>query len=402
MTLAEAHPRRLGQAEFVALMAMTAATIAFSIDAMLPALPQMGADLSPADPGRAQLVVLAFVIGTGVGTLFAGPLSDAVGRKPVMIGGAAIYSLAAAAATWLDTLDAVLVARVVQGIGASGPRVVAMAMIRDLYMGRGMARILSLTMTVFTLVPAVAPLIGAGIISLYGWQGVFWAFVAFSVATSLWLGLRQPETLPPARRRPLDLAKMRAAVGEVLRHAVVRRAMLIQTLIFGILFSTIASVQSIYATTFDAAETFPLWFGGVALVSGTVALLNASIVERLGMVPIIRVGVAIHLALSLLLLAGWAALPEPTRFPLYLLWQFASFALAGLAIGNLNAIAMAPMGHLAGMASSVISATATILGALWAYPAIALGDGTPVPQVAVAALMSAIAVWLSVRLTEAP
>ncbi|MBM2577534.1 MFS transporter [Jannaschia sp. Os4] len=382
-------------------MAMTAATIAFSIDAMLPALPRMGADLSPADPERAQLVVLAFVIGTGLGTFVAGPLSDAFGRKPVMIGGAVIYSLSAAAATWLDTLDGVLVARVVQGIGASGPRVVAMAMIRDLYMGRGMARILSLTMTVFTLVPAIAPLIGAGIIAVSGWQGVFWAFVVFSAATSLWLGLRQPETLPPTRRRPLDLAKMRAAVAEVLRHAVVRRAMLVQTLVFGILFSTIASVQSIYAATFDAAETFPLWFGGVALVSGSVALLNASIVERLGMVPIIRVGVCAHLLLSVALLAGWSALPEATRFPSYLVWQFASFALAGLAIGNLNAIAMAPMGHLAGMASSVISATATILGALWAYPAILLGDGTPVPQVAVGAVLSGVAVVLAARLREA-
>ncbi|MEL7184350.1 MAG: MFS transporter, partial [Pseudomonadota bacterium] len=244
-------PRHLPMAEFVALMAMLAATIAFSIDAMLPALPEIGAALSPEAPNAAQLVVVAFVLGMGIGTIFAGPLSDAFGRKPAMLGGALIYCTAALVCIWAPSLEVLLAARLIQGLGASGPRVVAMAMIRDLYQGRGMAKVLSFVMTVFSLAPAVAPLFGAWIIGAFGWRAVFWSFVAFSAISGTWLLLRQPETLPPDRRRPLNIGKLRLAGVEVLSHPNVRRAILIQTLIFGVLFSTIVSVQPIYDVTFD-------------------------------------------------------------------------------------------------------------------------------------------------------
>ncbi|MEM7491425.1 MAG: MFS transporter, partial [Pseudomonadota bacterium] len=162
-------------------MAMLSATIAFSIDSMLPALPEIGRALSPEAPNAAQLVIVAFVFGMGVGTLFAGPLSDALGRKAVMLGGAGLYCAAAIWAAFAPSLEALLLARVVQGLGASGPRVAAQAMIRDLYMGRGMAKVLSFVMMTFTLVPAIAPLMGAVIMAGFGWRGIFWAFVVFSI-----------------------------------------------------------------------------------------------------------------------------------------------------------------------------------------------------------------------------
>ena len=392
--------RALSQAEFVALMAMLAATIAFSIDAMLPALPAMGAELAPDDPDRAQFVVVAFVLGTGIGTLFAGPLSDAFGRKAVMLGGAAIFCASAAVATVLPTLEGVVAARVAQGIGASGPRVVAMAMTRDLYSGRPMARILSLIMVAFTVVPAIAPLMGAGLIAVAGWRGVFWAFVLFSLLSGAWLALRQPETLPPERRRPLDPAPIWAAAREVAGHPQVRRAIVMQTLIFGTLFSTIVSVQGVYDRTFDRAESFPLWFGGVAAVSAGASFLNAALVERMGMRAMLRGATWGYAALSLALLAAWGALPEGARFPAYLLWQVSSFALAGLCIGNLNTVALTPMGHIAGTAASVVSAAATVLAVGVALPTIWLFDGTPVPTFAVTGAAVLVAAWLSVGLEE--
>ncbi|MGB3691030.1 MAG: MFS transporter [Jannaschia helgolandensis] len=388
--------------EFVALMAMLSATIAFSIDAMLPALPEIGRELSPGAPNAAQLVIVAFVFGMGLGTLFAGPLSDALGRKWVMIGGAVVYSIAAALATIAPSLEMLLAVRVLQGLGASGPRVAAQAMVRDLYAGRGMARVASFIMMTFTLVPAIAPLIGAFIIAGFGWRGVFWAFVVFATISGLWLLIRQPETLPVGLRRPLRIAQLRAAVVEVFVHRNVRRAIIMQTLVFGILFATIISIQPIYEFTFGRADTFPIWFGLVALLSGGASFLNASLVGRLGMPYLVRLALASHLVLSLVLAAGWATglTPEGWRFGLFVVWQVGVFAMAGLTIGNLNAIAMQPMGHIAGMASSVISAVSTIVAVFVAAPIGLAFNGTPVPLMLGVAVCAALGLLLARRLRE--
>ncbi|WP_055087190.1 multidrug effflux MFS transporter [Jannaschia donghaensis] len=395
-------PGALSKAEFVALMAMTSATIAFSIDAMLPALPAIGAALAPDAPNTAQLVIVAFVFGMGLGTLFAGPLSDALGRKRVMIGGAVIYSIAAAACTVAPSLETLLLLRVAQGVGASGPRVVAQAMVRDLYAGRGMAQVASLVMMIFVLVPAIAPLIGAWIIAGFGWRGVFWAFVAFSAVSSLWLLIRQPETLPADLRRPLRLTKLRAAAAEVFANGNVVRAITVQTLVFGMLFATITSVQQTYAQTFDRAESFPLWFGMVALLSGIASFANAALVTRLGMPFLIRVALGWHMGLSVILGLAWIAglIPAAWTFPAFVIWQVSVFAMAGLCIGNLNALAMQPMGHIAGMASSIISAVSTIMAVFVAAPIGLSFDGTPVPLFIGVALCAGIGLLLARRLRE--
>jgi DHA1 family bicyclomycin/chloramphenicol resistance-like MFS transporter len=390
----------LSMKEFVGLMAMLSAVVAFSIDSMLPALPEIGRDLASASPNAAQLVIVAFVFGMGAGTLFAGPLSDALGRRRVILGGFAIYAGAALWAMLTTSLEWLLVARVAQGIGAAGPRVAAQAMVRDLYMGRGMAKVSSFIMMTFTLVPAVAPLMGAGIIALSGWRGVFGSFVLFAALAGFWLLLRQPETLPLARRRPLEAGRLWLAVREVLGHPNVRRAIAVQTLIFGVLFSTLTSVQPIYDVTFDKAGSFPLWFGLVALLSGGASFLNARLVERLGMLWLLRRALGCHLVLSVLLALSWAGLPEGARFPAFLVWQVGSFALAGLTIGNLVAIAMQPMGHIAGMASSVISAVSTVLAVVVAAPIGLLFDGTPVPLASGVALAGGLALLVSLGLRE--
>ncbi|SDY59727.1 MFS transporter, DHA1 family, bicyclomycin/chloramphenicol resistance protein [Jannaschia faecimaris] len=388
--------------EFVALMAMTSATIAFSIDAMLPALPEIGATLAPDAPNAAQLVIVAFVFGMGLGTLFSGPLSDALGRKRVMIGGAVVYSISAALCTIAPSLELLVAARVMQGIGASGPRVVAQAMVRDLYAGRGMARVASFIMMTFTLVPAIAPLIGSFIIMGFGWRGVFWAFVVFSAISSAWLIIRQPETLPVELRRPLRMSKLKSAAGEVFAHGNVVRAITIQTLVFAMLFATITSVQQTYAVTFDRAESFPLWFGMVALLSGLASFANASLVTRLGMPFLIRVALTWHLMLSFGLGLFWllGLMPLIWIFPTFVIWQVSVFAMAGLCIGNLNALAMQPMGHIAGMASSVISAVSTIMAVIVAAPIGLAFNGTPVPLFFGVGVCAAVGLFLARRLRE--
>lgn len=381
---------RIGQTEFIALTAMLFATIAFSIDAMLPALPEIAAELTPADPNRAQLILTSFILGMGAGTFVAGPISDALGRKPVILAGAVLYILGAGLAAVGQTLELVLAARVLQGLGAAAPRVVSLAMVRDLYAGREMARIVSFAMMVFTLFPAVAPLIGSFIIAGFGWRGIFGAFVVFSVASVLWLALRQAETHPPSARRPLRAGPIREAAREVLSQRLILTATLVLTLGFGALFGTLSSTQQIFDQSFGRGESFPAWFALIAVVSGTGSLLNAAIVVRLGMRRVISATLAAQFALAAFFaFVTWAGLwPERAYFPAYLVWTTFVFFSAGLTFGNLNALAMEPVGHIAGMAASIVGSLATVAAVLVAAPIGLAFDGTPVPLALGVALCS--------------
>ncbi len=389
----------MSRSELVALMAMMFATIAFSIDAMLPALPQIARELTPEDVTRAPLILTAFVLGMGLGTFFSGPLSDAFGRRAVMFGGAALYCSAAAVGWASQSLELMLAARVVQGIGASGPRVVSVAIIRDLFSGREMARILSIVMMIFTIVPAFAPAMGVVIIATAGWRGIFLAFIVFSIISALWLGLRLPETLPRDQRRPLRLALVRDAVRQMFSHPTVRLSILVQTLAMAMLFTTLMMIQPVYDLIFHRVDSFPFWFGGVALVSGLSSLLNALLVVRLGMRRLITFALGLQIVLSgAMLLLG--VLPEPYGFAAFVVWQFFVFFQAGLTVGNLNAIAMEPMGHIAGMAASVIGAVSTVLAAAIASPIGLLFDGTTRPLVGAVFCMAALAFALMIHMAR--
>ncbi len=357
--------QRVGKVEFIALMAMMFATIALSIDAMLPALPAIAADIAPGGPSQAALILTFFVIGMGVGTFFMGPLSDAFGRKPVLYIGLAIYALGAVLSWIAPTLEMMLAARILQGLGAAGPRVVSAAIIRDLYSGREMASILSLTMMVFLLVPGVAPLIGALITDAFGWRMIFGAFLLFGVILFVWFGTRMHESLPVKDRRPLKWALMVDAIRDMMAHPTVRLSILVQTIMMMILFTTLTMVQPIFELSFDRAESFPYWFGAIATVSGLSSLLNAKIVGRFGMRKLITWALSAQVLISSAFV-GIMTSGVHDIFACYVVWQFGVMFQAGLTIANLNAIAMEPMGHIAGMAASVIGSVSTVLGAVMA------------------------------------
>ncbi|MBK1635065.1 multidrug effflux MFS transporter [Rhodovulum adriaticum] len=395
-------PRRLSRTEFIAMMALLYATVAFSIDAMLPALPEIGAELTPDKLNQAQFVVTLFVAGMGTGTLLAGPLSDALGRKPVILGGAALYMVGAFLAGTGETLEAMLLGRFVQGLGAAGPRVVALAVVRDLYSGRDMARIVSFVMMIFTLLPALAPTVGAGLIALFGWRGIFGAFVVFALISVSWYAIRQPETLPPARRRQLATGPLMEAAREVFADPVARTATLVQTLIFSVLFMVLTSTQQIFDQYFGRGDTFHWWFGLIAVISGSASFLNAMLVGRMGMRFLIRTTLIVQLCLSALMAVTlWAGLwPAWAEFPAYVIWSITIFGMLGLTIGNLNALAMEPLGHIAGMAASIIGALATVMSAVLAMPVGQLFDGTPRPLATGALLAVAGALILMRRLPD--
>jgi len=379
--LTDATAPAVSRGEFIAIIAMLFATIAISIDAMLPALPEIAATLSPDAPNAAQLVVTSFVLGMGIGTLFVGPLSDAFGRKRVIMFGSGIYALAALACYVAPTLETLLLARLVQGLGVAAPRTVSMAMVRDLFRGREMAQVMSFIMMVFTLVPAVAPLMGQGIIALADWRAIFLAYVVFSGLTMLWLGLRQPETLPPESRRPLALGTLWAATKSLAQHRVVVVSILIQSLVLAALFATLSSMQGIFEVRFDRGSSFPIWFGVIAIGSLWGSVLNSRVVMGLGMRRVVAGILTGQLALTLVCLVavGSGLMPEWLAFPAHILWSIGLFGMMGLTLGNLNALAMEPVGHIAGLAASVILSTSTVVSVLLAIPVGLAFDGTLVP-----------------------
>ncbi|WP_298357816.1 multidrug effflux MFS transporter [uncultured Litoreibacter sp.] len=369
--------KRLPLPEFIALVAMNFAMVAFSVDGMLPALPEIAAEISPEDRNRAQLVLTSFVLGMGVGTLFAGPLSDTFGRKPVILAGAGLFVLGAGLAANAQTMDQMIAARILQGLGVSGPRIVTLAIVRDLYEGRRMAQIMSYAMLIFTLVPAAAPYMGALIIDAYGWRAVFVAFILFCLIVTGWMGLRQPETLPHERRRDFRPASLWAATKECFSNRAFTLSTAAQVMTYGILFGDLSSVQQIFDEIYGRGETFPEWFALVALLGGVASIINARVVMAIGMRRMIEIGMGGQAILSAIVLI--LATTNGVPFAVFLIWNVSIFFMAGLVIGNLNALAMEPVGHIAGLASSVIGAVATVLGVALAIPLGLMFDGTLVP-----------------------
>jgi MFS transporter, DHA1 family, multidrug resistance protein len=385
------------------MLALLFATVAFSIDAMLPALPQIAAELSPGAVNRAQLVLASFVLGMGVGSLFTGPISDAVGRKPTIYGGLALYSAGAVLAWAAPTLELLMLARVIQGLGAAAPRIVGLALVRDLYAGREMARVTSLVMMIFILVPAVAPSIGALIVGLAGWRSIFLAFVVFALVCTTWLGLRQQETLAPAHRRALSGTSLLAALKEVLGDRMVMLCTLVMTLGFGQMFALLSSAQQIFGETYGRMDSFPLWFAFMALLAGTGSLLNSRLVMRVGMRNLaMRSYLAQAIFSTVLLPVLWSDfLSGAWAFALFFIWAVSIFFMAGLTFGNLQALAMQRMGHIAGMAASVMTAVATVASVAIAAPVGLAYDGTPVPVLTGALIASSLA-WLVMQAIRDP
>jgi len=402
-----APTRPLAQGEFIALMAMMLATVAFSIDAMLPVLPRIAAQLSPGAPNNAQLILTTFVLGMGIGTFFAGPISDSIGRKPAILAGFALYAIGAVVAAFAPTLETLLAARLVPGLGASAPRIVSTAMIRDLYSGRRMAQILSFVMMIFILIPAVAPFLGSMIIAAFGWRSIFVAFVIFALIGALWMTLRQPETLHPEYRQKLRLAPLKRALAEVLGHPMVRLYIAVLALGFAQLFAMLSSIQQVFADVHGRADSFPLWFMAMAVLSGGGTIVNARLVMRLGMrrLAITAFGGQAVLSAVLILANLTGALPASLAFPTFFVWTVSVFFMAGLTFGNLNALALEPMGHIAGMAASVVGGVSTVLAVMIAVPIGLAFNGTAVPLMAgtlVCSTLAFVLMHLSRRVDPTP
>lgn len=395
--------RQPGKLEFIALMAMMSATVALSIDGMLPALPEIGRTLSPDDLNRSQLIITFFMIGMGVGTLFTGPLSDAFGRKRVLLSGSAVFIVASLVCYRAGTLDLMLAARFVQGLGAAGPRVVALAIIRDLYAGREMARIVSFVMIIFTIVPALAPTLGHVAVVTGDWRAIFLIFAGFALVGGLWLLVRLPEPLAPENRRRITPTALLRGVREVFSFKVVRYTVAVQALVFATLIGLLSTIQQIYDIGYGAGDSFHLWFGLIAVLASSAGFLNSALVQRLGMRFLVSVTLAAQIVISGIMAVLFSMdMPIEVSFGLFVFWQFTLFFQAGMCLGNLNALAMEPLGHIAGLGASAISATFTVIAGLIAVPIGLSFNGTPVPLAIAVFVSSVLALWIMLILRNVP
>ena len=351
----------LRAAEFVPLAALLMSLVALAIDVMLPALPAIGSDLGAVHPNDVQYVVTAVFLGLGAGQLFFGPLSDRIGRKPAIYAGLATFMAGCLVSIYAPTFEAMIAGRVLQGIGVAGPRIVTVALVRDQYEGRPMARIMSFTMAVFILVPAIAPALGQGVLLLSGWRAIFVTIFVFAAAALVWLAIRQPETLPAERRLPFSPRALGRAVREVLGI----RPALGYTVAAGFAFSPfiayLSSAQQIFQDAYGVGRLFPAYFGALALAIGGAAIVNGRLVMRYGMR---RLSNGAAGAIALVSAAAWAGLFAFDGLPplwLFLAYFLVVFLCVGLLFGNLNALAMEPLGHIAGVGAAVVASLATVI-----------------------------------------
>jgi DHA1 family bicyclomycin/chloramphenicol resistance-like MFS transporter len=390
---------RLPYAEFVTLIAALMALNAMAVDIMLPALQQIGADLGVSDPNARQLTLTSYVLGFAVAQLAYGPLSDHFGRKRVLLAGLAVYSVAGLAAAAAGSFALLLGFRVVQGIGAAATRVVAVAVVRDTYEGRRMASVMSLAMMVFMAVPILAPGLGQIVLLFSGWPAIFGLIAVAGMAVTIWSILRLPETLPPERRRPLAPASVLGAFRVVLTNRSAFGYAMATSLIFGVLFAFLNSAQQIYVEIYDLGVWFPVAFSSSAILIAVASFTNSRLVHRLGMRRLAH-GALLALAAVSGLLAAISALNDHSApFPVFFALMTIGLCCFGFIGTNFNALAMEPLGAVAGTAASVLGAMQTFGGGLIGALIGQAYDGTITP-LATGFLLLALAAFGVVLVVE--
>jgi DHA1 family bicyclomycin/chloramphenicol resistance-like MFS transporter len=366
--------------EFTILMAFLMSIVALSIDAMLPALGVIGGDLSVENPNHVQYLIGFIFIGMSIGQLVCGPFSDALGRKKVLYAGIALFLAGSAVSFFAQDLGQMLAGRFIQGLGVAGPYVSAVSIVRDKYAGRDMARIMSLIMMIFIAVPAIAPSIGQGILLFASWHYIFALYIVYAIVIGVWIHFRLEESLPPERRIPFKFRNIIDGFYEVVSNRIAVCYMLCMGITFGSFLGYLNSSQQIFQVQFGVGQMFTVYFGGLALVLGLASFFNSRIVEKYGMSYIcIRSMVCIILASATFMAINFMVQPE--------LWMFLAYAAIlffcfGLLMGNINSLAMEPMGHVAGIASAVIGSVSSAISMLLGSFIGQLYDNTLVPMTA--------------------
>lgn len=346
--------------EFIALMASLMSVVALAIDALLPALDVIGLAVQTTNETENQLIITMIFLGLGIGPLIFGPLSDNLGRKPVVYFGFVLFLLASMICVSASSIEMMILGRILQGIGLSAPRTISIAIIRDQYQGDPMARIMSFVTVVFLLVPIVAPAIGKLVLDYFDWQSIFLMQLWFSGAVALWFWKRQPETLDPSNKRQLRLKDYKNGLIEVFKQPITMGYTLISGLIFGAFMVYLSGAQQIFHNQYDLKEEFPLIFAGLSIAIGLAIFMNGHLVLRFGMKKMVTTALYGFLVIALGYVIIYTNDKNPGIWTLMIFFGLQFFAI-GFLFGNLRALAMQPMGHIAGMAAAITGFISTIM-----------------------------------------
>ncbi|PIE25492.1 MAG: Bcr/CflA family drug resistance efflux transporter [Neptuniibacter caesariensis] len=395
MTQNKKLPQAIGFTEFVALLAFVTCFVAMAIDLMLPALAYIGEDLGVQQANDTQLVISTIFLGVAFGQALYGPLSDVVGRKPAIYLGFTVFIIGTIAAIFAQSLEMLLLGRLLQGLGAAGPRIITVAIVRDRYKGPQMARVMSLIMTVFILVPVIAPIIGQGILMVSDWRMIFVFLLLMALIILLWFGLRLPETLPSNQRQRFSLTQFSEGFKTIVANRVAMAYVVSLGLVFGAFLAFLSSVQQVLQELYDLGAAFPFYFAVLALGIGASNFLNAKLVVRFGMKRLVmfaQLGSAL-LSLVALMCTFWLGSVPPLGF---LMGYFLLLLMGvGLLFGNLNALSMEPFGHIAGLASSFIGVVSTLLAVILGMAVGQAFNGTVIPLMLGFVILPGAAFWLT-------
>ncbi|MGC4024039.1 MAG: multidrug effflux MFS transporter [Mesorhizobium sp.] len=366
--------------EFIAICAGLMALNALAIDIMLPGLQEIGATLGVTNENHRQYVISAYFGGMAAGLLFYGPFSDRFGRRPPLMFGLAVYILAAIGAVFAPTFESLLILRVIQGIGAASTRVIAVSMVRDRFGGRAMAEVMSLIFMVFMIIPVLAPNIGQLVMLFSTWHMIFAVMAIIALAIAIWTFVRMPETQHPEDRRSIELRSIFQGFGIVLSNRISLCYTLASTTIFGALFGFINSAQQVYVGIYQLGVWFPVVFAGIAGMMAVSSFLNSRLVGKFGMRRLSHGALIGFIIVSLIWLV-WS-LTGPVPLPVFILLFAAAMFQFGWIGSNFNAIAMEPLGHVAGTAASIQGFMQTLGGGLIGAFVGQQFDGTVTPLAA--------------------
>ena len=352
--------QKRSQFEFVVLMAALMSIVALSIDAVLPALPLIGADLSFTNPLDNPKLITSIFLGLGIGQLLFGPLSDSFGRKPIVYAGFMLFIIASIICITTKSFEMMIFGRVLQGVGLACPRTMSIAMIRDSYEGDYMAKIISIVVMVFILVPIVAPTLGQYLMNNYDWKFIFTFNLAFGVLVMLWFWLRQPETLKEKYRIPYrpSIFKTGSIQFFKIKSAVIYT--LLSGFITGSFMVYLSTSQQIFEKQYNLAEEFPLIFASLAISVGLATFMNSQLVVKYGMKKIVHIAILSFVLISLVFIIFYNSGKNPSIEILIGFFALQFFTI-GFLFGNLRALAMQPMGHIAGIGSALNGFISTVM-----------------------------------------
>ena len=352
--------RQKSEAEFIIVMASLMSLVALAIDALLPAIVDISKSIHVTDATNNQLFITMIFLGLGFGQLISGPLSDSFGRKPVIYCGFIVFAFASFICVFATSLEMMIVGRLLQGVGLSAPRTISIAMVRDRFSGNYMAKVMSFIVVIFLLVPVIAPAIGKLMLDTYGWRSIFYSQLIFGFFTMLWVWKRQPETLKIENRKKFKFSLFSDGIKEFFKHKDAVVFTFFSGLITGSFIVYLSASQLIFEEQYHLKDEFPYIFAALSISIGLATFLNGKLVVKLGMLKLISIFTVLFTVIPIIYLLFFFGEQNPNISILLIFFGLQFFSI-GFLFGNTRALAMQPIGHIAGVGAAINGFISTIM-----------------------------------------